>query len=161
MDANDLLHDENRMNINDTIKAQVWEFQQIWVPIKASERVTLNLTVSFHFLKKGGRGWECAWHYLMHLMHVVSIKIKWENLCKWLLWCLAHRRRLMPNLFILSSSISACVKKAEQKQAISTTKLFISILLTIYFNPSHSHITNPVLILSEFLLQLFFFLDSL
>lgn len=57
--------------------------------------------------------------------------------------------------------ISLCVKKAEQKQAISTTKLFISILLTIYFNSSHSHITNPVLILSEFLLELFFFLDLL
>ena len=41
------------MKINDTIKAEVWEFDQIWVPIEASEQVTLSLNLRFHFCKMG------------------------------------------------------------------------------------------------------------
>ena len=49
--GDDLPHREKRMKINDTIKAQVWEFDQIWVPKEASEQVTLSLNLRFHFCK--------------------------------------------------------------------------------------------------------------
>lgn len=49
--GDDLPRCEKRMKINDTIKAQVWEFDQIWVPMEASEQVTLSLNLRFHFCK--------------------------------------------------------------------------------------------------------------
>lgn len=35
------------MKINDTTEAQVWQFQQAWVPMKALEQVPLGLTPQF------------------------------------------------------------------------------------------------------------------
>lgn len=51
--VDDLPCHEKRMKINDTIKAQVWALDQIWVPTEASEKVTLSLNLRFHFCKMG------------------------------------------------------------------------------------------------------------